>query len=96
MTVLTERKYMDKLIRELKEQLIAQLKIKNLRPEDIGDEDPLFGSGLGLDSLDILELIVLLKHNYKLRIANAEDGKKVFMSIKAKAEYIMVNRPQTV
>ena len=92
----TEYKQMNKLITELKEQIIAQLKIKNMRPEDIGDDEPLFGAGLGLDSLDILELIVLLKHSYHLRIANAEDGKKVFKSIKAMAEYITANRPQTV
>jgi acyl carrier protein len=85
---------MDKLIADLKEQIIDQLKIKNMKPEDIGDEEPLFGAGLGLDSLDILELIVLLKQKYKLRVTNAEEGPKVFRSVRNMAEYITANRVQ--
>jgi acyl carrier protein len=86
---------MDKLIADLKEQIAVQLKIKDIKPEDIGDDEPLFGAGLGLDSLDILELIVLLKQKYKLRVANAEDGPKVFRSVKTMAEYITANQVQT-
>ncbi|MDB5149724.1 MAG: acyl carrier protein [Mucilaginibacter sp.] len=78
---------MDKLITDLKEQIAVQLKIKNIKPEDIIDEAPLFGAGLGLDSLDVLELIVLLRQKYKLKV-NAEDGPKVFRSVKTMAEYI--------
>jgi acyl carrier protein len=55
---------MDELIADLKEQIAEQLKLKNIKAEDIGDEEPLFGDGLGLDSLDILELIVLLRQKY--------------------------------
>ena len=87
---------MDKLIADLKEQISVQLKMKNIRPEDIGDDEPLFGAGLGLDSLDILELIVLLKQQYKLRVANAEDGKKVFRSVRTMAEFITANQVQNV
>jgi acyl carrier protein len=87
---------MDKLMDDLKEQIAAQLKMKNIKPEDIGYDDPLFGPGLGLDSLDVLELIVLLKHRYKLRIANAEDGQKVFRSVRTMAEYITANQVQQV
>ncbi|HTK21404.1 MAG TPA: phosphopantetheine-binding protein [Mucilaginibacter sp.] len=86
---------MDKLISELKEQIAAQLKMKNIKPEDIGDDEPLFGAGLGLDSLDVLELIVLLKQKYKLRVASAEDGQKVFRSVRTMAEYITANQVQT-
>jgi len=86
---------MDKLISELKEQIAAQLKMKNIQPEDIGDDEPLFGAGLGLDSLDVLELIVLLKQQYKLRVASAEDGQKVFRSVRTMAEYITANQVQT-
>ena len=85
---------MDKLIADLKEQIAVQLKLKNIKPEDIGDDEPLFGAGLGLDSLDVLELIVLLKQKYKLRITNPEDGLKVFRSIRAMAEFITANRLQ--
>jgi|KBSMisStaDraftv2_1062788.scaffolds.fasta_scaffold763317_2 acyl carrier protein len=86
---------MDKLISELKEQIAAQLKMKNIKPGDIGDDEPLFGAGLGLDSLDVLELIVLLKQQYKLRVATAEDGQKVFRSVRTMAEYITANQVQT-
>jgi len=85
---------MDKLISELKEQIAAQLKMKNIKPEDIGDDEPLFGVGLGLDSLDVLELIVLLKQKYKLRVASAEDGQKVFRSVRTMAEYITAKQVQ--
>jgi acyl carrier protein len=85
---------MDTLIQELKEQIAAQLKIKDLKPEDIGDEEPLFGPGVGLDSLDALELIVMLKQKYHLRLKNAEDGKKVFRSVKTMAEFITANQVQ--
>jgi len=86
---------MDELIADLKEQIAEQLKIKNIRPEDIDNDEPLFGAGLGLDSLDVLELIVLLKQKYKLRVTNAEDGPKVFRSVRTMAEYITANRVQT-
>jgi len=87
---------MDKLIADLKVQIIEQLNLVNTKPEDIGDDDSLFGAGLGLDSLDVLELIVLLKQKYKLKLANAEEGPKVFRSVKSMAEYITANQAQTV
>ncbi|WP_448699589.1 phosphopantetheine-binding protein [Mucilaginibacter sp. AW1-3] len=82
---------MDKLIAELKQQIAEQLKLKNIKAEDIGDDEPLFGDKLGLDSLDVLELIVLLKQKYKLRVTNAGDGHKVFQSVRTMAEYITAN-----
>lgn len=85
---------MDKLMNDLKEQIAAQLKMKNIKPEDIGDDEPLFGAGLGFDSLDVLELIVLLKQKYKLRVTSAQDGQKVFRSIRTMAEYITANQVQ--
>ena len=85
---------MDKLIADLKEQIITQLNIQDVRPSDIGDDQPLFGEGLGLDSLDVLELIVLLKQKYKIKLANAEEGPAVFRSVKTMAEYIKTNQAQ--
>jgi acyl carrier protein len=85
---------MDKLIADLKEQIAVQLKLKNIKAEDIGGDEPLFGAGLGLDSLDVLELIVLLKQKYKLRVTNPEDGLKVFRSVRSMAEFITANRVQ--
>jgi acyl carrier protein len=83
---------MDKLMQTLKEQIIERLNLKNLKPEDIGDEQPLFVEGIGLDSIDALELIVLLQQEYNIRLSNAEDGPRVFYSVKTMADYITANR----
>lgn len=85
---------MENLIADLKGHISVQLKLKNIKPEDIGDDEPLFGTGLGLDSLDVLELIVLLKQKYKLRVSNPEDGLKVFKSVRSMAEFITANKVQ--
>ncbi|WP_426669430.1 phosphopantetheine-binding protein [Mucilaginibacter sp. McL0603] len=85
---------MDKLIDELKEQIEVQLRLKKIKREDIGDDQPLFGAGLGLDSLDVLELIVLLKQKYKLKVSGPEEGLKVFRSVRTMAEFITENRVQ--
>ena len=83
---------MDKLMADLKIQIIDQLNLQDIKPEDIGDDQPLFVEGLGLDSIDALELIVLLQQNYKIKISNAEDGPKVFRSIRTMAEYITAHQ----
>ena len=87
---------MDKLISDLKKQIIAQLNLQDVKPEDISDDQPLFVEGLGLDSIDALELIVLLQQNYKIKLSNAEDGPKVFHSVRTMAEYITAHQNQTV
>lgn len=79
---------MEQLMATLKKQIIEALNLKHLKPEDIGDDQPLFVEGLGLDSIDALELIVLLQQHYNIRIANPQDGPKVFRSVKTIAEYI--------
>ncbi|MBS1749538.1 MAG: acyl carrier protein [Bacteroidetes bacterium] len=79
---------MEKLMADLKKQIIAQLNLKDLKPEDIGDDQPLFVEGLGLDSIDALELIVLLQQEYKIKLANAEEGQSVFRSVRTMAQYI--------
>ena len=79
---------MEKLMADLKAQIIAQLNLQDMRPENIGNDQPLFVEGLGLDSIDALELIVLLQQEYKIKFTNAEDGPKVFKSIRTIAEYI--------
>ena len=85
---------MDKLIYTLKEQIIHQLNLKDLKPENIGDDQPLFIEGLGLDSIDALELIVLLQQEYKIKLANAEDGQSVFRSVRTMAQYITEHQPK--
>lgn len=83
---------MDNLIATLKEQIIAQLNLQHIKPEDIGDDQPLFVEGLGLDSIDALELIVLLQQQYNIKLNNAEDGPKVFRSVRTMAEYITAHQ----
>jgi acyl carrier protein len=84
---------MEQLIANLKKQIIDALNLKHLKPEDIGDDQPLFVEGLGLDSIDALELIVLLQQHYNIRVANPQDGPKIFRSVKSIAEFIQANKP---
>jgi len=79
---------MEALIEKLKEQIIKQLNLDDITPADSNEEDSLFGEGLGLDSIDALELIVLLEKEYGIRIENPKDGQKIFFSIKTMAEFI--------
>lgn len=78
-------------MQKLKEQVIERLNLKDLKPADIGDDQPLFVEGIGLDSIDALELIVLLQQEYNIKLSNAEDGPRVFHSIRTMADYITAN-----
>lgn len=74
----------------MKQQIIEALNLQDLAVEDFDGDAPLFGEeGLGLDSIDALELIVMLEKNYGIRLANAAEGKNVFRSVRVMAEYIM-------
>jgi acyl carrier protein len=79
---------MEELILDLKKQIIVALNLKHLKSEDIGDDQPLFVEGLGLDSIDALELIVLLQQQYGIKLANPQDGPKIFKSVRSIAEFI--------
>ncbi len=84
---------MNELINELKLKVIEALNLEGMTPEDIDDNAPLFGDqGLGLDSIDVLELIVLLEKNYGIRLATPQEGKEVFKSMAVMAEYVAANR----
>lgn len=83
---------MEELILQFKTQLIEALNLEDVTPEDIDNDAPLFGDGLGLDSIDALELIVILDRYYGIKLANASDGKSVFKSINTIAEYITEHR----
>ena len=78
---------MEKLIEELKVQIIEQLNLEDMEPEDIDPEESLLGEGLGLDSIDALELIVLLEKEYGIKIQNPKDGQKIFFSIKTRQPF---------
>jgi acyl carrier protein len=84
---------MEQLMTNLKKQIIDALNLKHLKPEDIGDDQPLFVEGLGLDSIDALELIVLLQQQYNIKLANPQDGPKIFKSVKTIAEFIKSHQP---
>lgn len=73
---------------ELKEKIIEQLNLEDISVDEIADKDPLFGEGLGLDSIDALELIVMLDKDYGIKLADPKEGKKIFESIETMASYI--------
>lgn len=83
---------MEDLILTLKQQIIDALNLEGVTPEDIDDDAPLFGDGLGLDSIDALEIIVILDKYYGIKLANASEGKAIFKSIGSIAEYIEKHR----
>ena len=83
---------MEKLILKLKEEIIDVLNLEDVKPEDINESAPLFGEGLGLDSIDALELIVLMEKNYGIKLKDPNQGKEIFKSIKVMADYISANR----
>ena len=79
---------------DLKVQIIEQLNLQDVKPEDIGDDQALFVEGLGQDSIDALELIVLLQQKYQVKLSNADDGPKVFRTVRTMAEYITAHQAQ--
>ena len=85
---------MDELIEQLKQQIIEVLNLEDITPADIDSDAPLFGEGLGLDSIDALELIVLLEKQYGIKLANPAEGKAIFKSVASMADYISKNRKQ--
>ena len=83
---------MEELIKELKEEIIKALNLEEMTPEDIDEHEALFGDGLGLDSIDALELIVLLEKKYGIKLDNPAEGKKIFTNVAAIADYVSKNR----
>ena len=83
---------MEQLIEELKKEIIEVLNLEGMTPADIDENAPLFVEGLGLDSIDALELIVLMEKNYGIKLQNAAEGKEIFKSVKVMAEYINAHR----
>ncbi len=82
---------MEDLIAKLKTEIIEVLNLTEMTPADIREDEPLFVEGLGLDSIDALELIVLLERKYGLKLSTAEEGKTVLRSVRSMAQFIRKN-----
>ncbi|MBN1863335.1 MAG: hypothetical protein JW808_00390 [Victivallales bacterium] len=80
------------LKRRLKEMIVSELSLEGLTPESIADDSRLFGEGLELDSLDAVELVVLLQRNFGVKIKDLEHGREIFESLDTLADYISKNR----
>jgi acyl carrier protein len=80
------------LKQQLKEQIIKFLNLTSVKAEDIKDDQPLFGDGLGLDSIDSIELIVLLNREYGITIEDPKQGRKILVDINTMVDYIEKNR----
>ena len=79
---------MNELVKELKDEIIEALNLEEMTADDIDENEPLFGEGLGLDSIDALELIVLLEKKYGIKLADPAEGKKIFTSVASIADYV--------
>ena len=79
---------MNDLRRKLKELLIERLKFEDMTPDDIADDDPLFAGGLGLDSIDALEIVVMLESEFGIRVKNETSARDNFRSIAALADFV--------
>ncbi len=83
---------MEALIAELKVKIIGVLSLLDVTPEDIGDDDRFVGGNLGIDSIDVLELVLMLEKDYGVKIESKEMGMEAFASVRALAEFVGKNR----
>ena len=82
----------DQLKQQLKEQIIKYCNLLDVNPEDIDNDTPLFGDGLGLDSIDSIELVVLLEREYGIKIKDPKEGRKILVDVNHMADYILENK----
>ncbi len=83
---------MEALKQELKAKIITALNLEHISVEEFDDNETLFGDGIGLDSIDALELIVLLDKDYGIKLTDPKEGKTIFQSVETMANYIAANR----
>jgi acyl carrier protein len=82
----------EKLVTELKQLIIKALKLEDMAPDDIDNDEPLFGEGLGLDSIDALELVVALEKSFGIKIPDEDVGRDAFGSVSVLADYVIKNK----
>lgn len=82
---------MKELIEELKVKVVEVLNLQEVQPQDIDPDEQLVGGRLGIDSIDVLELVIMLEKDYGVTIDNKEMGAKVFATLNAMAQYIADN-----
>lgn len=88
----SKEKNLDEIRKLLKQLLVENLSLEDILPEDIKDDEILFGDGLGLDSLDAVEIVVLLQRNFGLEVKDMKQGREIFYSIDTLARYIYENK----
>jgi acyl carrier protein len=81
----------DELVAYLKTMIVEVLRLEDIKPEEIHNDSPLFGNGLGLDSIDALELVVAIEKIFNVIIADEDIGKRAFASVIALADFIQQN-----
>lgn len=79
----------EQIIEQLKVILIEDLNLEDITPEEIGDDEPLFGDGLGLDSLDAVEMAVIVQKHFGVEIKDMEEGRPALQSVQALANFIV-------
>lgn len=83
---------LQKIRKSLKEMIVRDLSLEDINPEEIKDDEVLFGEGLGLDSLDAVEIVVLLQRNFGLEVKSMDQGREIFYSIETIANFVYENR----